>query len=164
MSTPSMMEIERVFRCRVTDADAFRATAQPSQIRQGYLNESGPTFRVRNRDEQWLLTVKTGSGLVRGEIEFEVPAPEGAALLRLAGSTTVEKTRCVAGRWEVDFYHGSLDGLVTADCELSRPDERLPPPPPGIELVREVTDDARYTNHNFARSSDEDRRAIVADG
>lgn len=164
MTGTDMTEIERVFRCRVADLEAFRAVSEPSEIRQGYLNNDGPTIRVRERAGRWMLTIKAGSGMVRDEIEFDIPEPEGRALLRLAGSRTVEKTRHVAGRWEVDFYHGALNGLVTADCELSRPDEPLPPPPPGIELVREVTDDPRYTNHSFARSSEEARRRIVADG
>lgn len=159
-----MTEIERVFRCRVVDGDAFRTASRASEIRQGYLSGDGdPTVRVRQRDDRWILTFKAGSGMVRDEIEFSIPAAKGQALMRLAGSRIVEKTRRVAGRWEVDFYHGDLDGLVTADCELSRPDEPLPPPPPGIELVREVTDDPRYTNRYFASANTEERRAIVAD-
>ncbi|HEV8153033.1 MAG TPA: hypothetical protein VGP78_08880, partial [Solirubrobacteraceae bacterium] len=63
------MEIERKF---VVDGPPPELSAVPSErIQQGYLavDSAGVEVRIRRRDGRATLTVKQGSGLVRGEEE-----------------------------------------------------------------------------------------------
>lgn len=142
-------EIERRFLCRILDQHVLD-TAPSWLITQGYISNTGPTVRIRRLGGEFVLTIKSGGGLVRREIEFAVPTGPGTELLELAGDRSVEKTRYRLSRWEVDIFHGKLAGLVLAEVELSSSDEETPPPPPGVELVQEVTLDPLFTNHNLA--------------
>jgi adenylate cyclase len=51
--------------------------------------------------------------------------------------------------WHVDVYHGSLDGLVTAEVELSHEAEKFARP---SWLGTEVSQDKTYSNKNLARA------------
>ena len=145
-----MVEIERRFLCRVADTGALEREGRRIAIRQGYLTRDDPTVRVRQKDGEYLLTVKSGSGRVRQEVEVAIGPAEGEALMAMAGEHRLEKVRYAVGRWEVDVFGEKLVGLVLAEVELEREDEALPAPPPWLELVREVTDDAAFTNQRLA--------------
>lgn len=160
-----MLEIERRFIARVDDG-ALR-DADVVRFRQGYLPGDGTTVRIRRRRpenggaESWLLTIKAGQGLVRHEVEFEIDAERGGALMELAGACVVEKTRHTLGRWEIDVFHGPLDGLVLAEAELESEDEALPDAPAGLELGLEVTEDPKITSHALARMDEREAREFV---
>jgi CYTH domain-containing protein len=119
--------------------------------------------RIRQRDRDFLLTVKTGKGLVRREVEFSIPSEPGAELMAIAGERRVEKTRYQLGRWEIDLFEGKLAGLVLAELELTGVDEPVPPPPAGIELIREVTLEPTFTNQRLAALETEAARRLVAE-
>lgn len=155
-----MIEIERRFLCRIHDEQVL-AAAPSCQIRQGYITDSGPTVRIRRRDADFFLTIKTGSGLVRREIELAVPPGPGEELLELAGDHALEKTRYLLGRWEIDHFHGKLAGLILAEVELNSEDEVTPPTPKGVELVREVTTVPAFTNHSLANLGEVEARQFV---
>lgn len=155
-----MIEIERRFLARVAGPAALR-DAQASEIRQGYLSLDEPAVRIRRRGPGWVLTVKAGRGLVRREVEVEVSAEAGEALMEIAGAHVLEKTRHVLGRWEVDVFTGKLEGLVVAEAELRDADEPLPPAPAGIRLLREITDDGAWTNQRLAALDEVAARALV---
>ena len=146
----TMVEIERRFLCRVADAGALEGAGRRIVIRQGYLTRDAPAVRIRQKDGEYLLTIKSGGTRVRREVEVAVGREEGEALMAMAGEHRLEKVRHAAGRWEVDVFGGKLAGLVLAEVELEREDEPLPPAPPWLELVREVTDDAAFTNQRLA--------------
>lgn len=159
MSDPGRnLEIERRFLCRIEPGVLERAEAR-QEMRQGYLTEDEPSVRVRVVEGRWTLTVKRGTGRVRQEVEAPLPQEAGEALLEMAGRVQLEKTRHVLGRWVVDRYGGPLEGILIAECELWRADEPLPPPPAGLELVREVTD--RLTAHDLARLRAPEARRLV---
>ena len=69
--------------------------------------------------------------------------PEGSVLL---------KTRYLVdfgGRtWEVDEFHGHLEGLVVAEVELDDENAAVEMPP---FVGREVTGDERYYNSNLCK-------------
>lgn len=142
-------EIERKFL--VVD-DRYRAESTGSvEMKQGYISTRAEgTVRVRVAGARAWLTVKSRNhGATRGEWEFEIPAADAADML--AETTTgaiVEKTRYyVKGAdgllWEVDEFHGSLEGLVVAEVELDDEERRVALP---SWVGREVTGDARYYN------------------
>jgi len=145
-------EIERKFL--VVD-DSYRTMASVHvNISQGYLScDPDRTVRVRLWDNRGYITVKTkNSGAVRNEWEYEIPAEDARAMLDEACESVLCKTRLlVPGAdgliWEVDEFHGRLEGLVVAEIEL--PAEDTPYVKPAF-TGREVTGDPRYYNSNLA--------------
>lgn len=141
------LEIERKF---LVINDTFKSRAESEiEIAQAYLSDNPDcTVRVRVYGDRGYLTVKSRSvGAVRHEWEYPVPVDEATEIVRIATSGSLTKTRYIvpfAGHtWEVDVFHGALDGLVVAEIELGNADETFECP----DFVgREVTGDARYYN------------------
>lgn len=156
-----MKEIERRFLCRQVSAGALDGAEQRSIIRQGYLTVSDPAVRIRQRDDTFFLTVKSGGGLVRREVEFPVDPAVAHELMSIAGDRQVEKVRWRLGRWEIDVFRGKLEGLVIAEVELQSEDEPLPAPPRGVTLLREITGEGRFTNQCLAQLSAAEAARLV---
>ncbi len=148
----SGLEIERKFLVR--KGGAYRGAAfSSSRISQGYIPAEGATVRVRIRDEQAFLTIKSHSddgGLSRYEFEKEITVDEASHLLKLCRGGVIEKrrylVRFVGHVFEVDEFYGDNEGLVMAEVELSAPDEPFEIPP---FLGPEVTGDRRYYNSSL---------------
>lgn len=150
-------EIERKF---LVLGDAFMAQASRHyDIRQGYLSKDpDKTIRVRIRDERAFLTIKSGKlreGLAKFEWEKEIEKADGEELLKLCLPGAIEKTRYIipappygdeARCWEVDVFHGRLEGRVLAEIELG--DEHEPFAKPEW-LGEEVTGQPQYYNANM---------------
>jgi len=144
-------EIERKF---LVVSHEWRAGAKrAARLRQGYLTEGSPSLRVRLTDGQAAqLTIKLGQGLARDEFEYDIPIGDGEQLLAACQGCVVDKTRHLLeadeGRnWQIDVYHGTLDGLVTAELELAGEGD---PVPDAAWLGRELTGDARWSNAELA--------------
>ena len=145
-------EIERKFM--VKDGSYMTEAENSVEIAQGYLSiHPDRTVRVRIAGERGFMTVKTRNvGAVRGEWEFEIPIEDAREILSQAAVGVLSKTRYYVPSsdgftWEIDKFHGSLEGLAIAEIEL--PDEQTPfalPPFAG----KEVTGDPRYYNSNLA--------------
>ena len=148
-------EIERKFL--LGELPERLADRAGEQISQGYLtNGEGPEIRLRRAGERTLLTVKTGAGEVREELEIELEPELFGTLWPLTAGRRVTKTRLreplAAGREaEVDVYAENLAGLVVAEVEFSSVEESggFEPPP---WLGREITGDRRYANRELAMS------------
>ena len=145
-------EIERKFLVKGT---AWKAQAAGMLYRQGYLSSvKERTVRVRIAGEKAFLTIKgLNKGVTRTEFEYPVPVDDAAAMLDgLCERPLIEKTRYVLPSggytWEIDEFHGDNDGLVVAEVELQRADDKPPLP----EWVgEEVSSDARYFNSNLVK-------------
>lgn len=145
-------EIERKF---LVNGTAWKAQAAGTLYRQGYLsNVKERTVRVRIAGEKAFLTIKgLNKGVTRTEFEYPVPVDDAAAMLDgLCERPLIEKTRYVLPSggytWEIDEFHGDNDGLVVAEVELQRADDKPPLP----EWVgEEVSSDARYFNSNLVK-------------
>jgi adenylate cyclase len=145
-------EIERKFLVKGT---AWKAQAAGMLYRQGYLSSvKERTVRVRIGGEKAFLTIKgLNKGVTRTEFEYPVPVDDAAAMLDgLCERPLIEKTRYVLPSggytWEIDEFHGDNDGLVVAEVELQRADDKPPLP----EWVgEEVSSDARYFNSNLVK-------------
>jgi adenylate cyclase len=128
--------------------------ARGEAIKQGYLALDGDTeVRLRTGSKPPRLTIKSGRGEVRTEVELPVEGPDAAALWELTDGRRIEKTRRIMRvggvEAEVDQYSGDLDGLVVAEVEF--PDEeasRAFEPPPWFG--RELTGDPAYANRSLA--------------
>lgn len=152
-------EIERRFLVR--DA-TWRTGAAGEVIRQGYLSAGrSSTVRLRRIGARAYLTVKgRRSGGVRSEFEYEIPVEEADVMLAtLCPHPLIEKTRYAVEHaglpWHVDVFAGAHDGLVIAECELSRPDQLVELPP---WVGAEITGDPRYRNSRLGRRA---RNAMV---
>lgn len=145
-------EIERKF---LVKDDTFRALASKSErITQAYLSvRPESTVRVRIKGNNAYLTVKgRNNGACRKEWEYPISAKDAREMIdECSGSTVVDKTRYMVGDWEIDEFHGRLDGLIVAEIELSDPDQEITLP----EFIgREVTDDTRYYNSVLSETSE----------
>jgi CYTH domain-containing protein len=156
-------EIERRYLIRVAEG-LWRTLGQGRPLRQGYVATGSPSVRIRVGESRGpVLTCKAGSGVRRSEVE-EVVSPEMAeALFGAAGERIISKVRYVVGRWELDRFGGGLEGLELLEIELDDETEVVPAPPEGIEIMREVTDDNRFTSSGLAcMTLDEQRRFVRA--
>ncbi len=147
-------EIERKFLVWEVPVDLDRRPS--TEISQGYLaiEPDGSEVRLRRRDAQDTLTVKTGRGRVRGEQEIVLTAEQFDTLWPLTEGRRIEKTRyeLPAGDGltiELDVYRGALEGLVVAEVEFGTDaaGERFVAPQ---WFGPEVTDDDAYKNRRLA--------------
>ena len=135
--------------------DSFKSrTSRVIHIRQGYLSHSKEcTVRVRVADDRAFVTIKGhGNGLSRPEFEYEIPREDGLQLLDMSQHHIIHKDRHIVvdngNRWEVDVYHGPLEGLMTAELEVPSDDYAYPLP----DFVgRDVTGDSSYSNASLSR-------------
>ena len=148
-------EIERKWLVAQVPADAQRVPGE--RIDQGYLTDTefGAEVRLRRRGDRRFLTVKSGAGLQRGELEVELTEQQFDVLWPGTQGRRLEKTRRViptgsAGlNVELDEYSGELSGLWVAEVEF--PDE------PAARAFTapawfgpDVTDRAAYKNRSLA--------------
>lgn len=145
-------EIERKF---LVTSDAFKAQATSSyEILQGYLcKEQGKTIRVRIRDTRAFLTIKSSAlreGLAKFEWEKEIELADAKELMKLCLPGAIYKTRYLipAGKrcWEVDVFHGRLEGRILAEIELGDENEPFDKPE---WIGDEVTGLPQYYNANM---------------
>lgn len=147
-------EIERKFLVWEVppDLDQHRFT----EIVQGYLalEPDGSEVRLRRRDTDDTLTVKTGRGRVRGECEIPLTAEQFDTLWPLTEGRRIEKRRYelpVEGGLtiELDVYRGQLQGLVVAEVEFPTDSDAARFVAPQW-LGPDVTDDDAYKNRRLA--------------
>ncbi|MER0237242.1 CYTH domain-containing protein [Fulvimarina sp. MAC8] len=144
-------EIERKF---LVKSDEWREKAdEGTRLEQFYLfiaEDRTCRVRIRNGDTA-RLTIKTGTGMARGEYEIDIPIAEAKTLREARIGRTIEKTRYRVPLGEltveVDVFSGALDGFVLAEIEIPTVDHEVALP---AYLGREVTDDPAYTNARMA--------------
>ena len=154
-------EIERKFLVAMPDQDLLNSFER-SDIIQIYLKgEKGTTERIRKRTDSdgcvYTHTIKRKvSNIRRLEDEREIAPTVYEQLLQRAdpGHRVVEKTRyCFhyAGQlWELDVYPFWSDRAI---MEIELADEaQTVELPPFIKVIREVTDDGRYSNAAISQS------------
>lgn len=143
-----MKEIERKYLVNDEIMDVVKYL-QSKKIRQGYISDiDGTTVRVRTKGEKGYLTIKGKSvGISRDEFEYEIPFEDANQLLAKFCPKVLEKDRynLVIGekKWEIDIFHGKLQGLIVAEIELES-EEELVELPGWVE--KEVSSDIQYYN------------------
>ena len=148
---PKNTEIERKFL--VLNDDYKRLATGHYDICQGYIcKQPGRTVRVRIAGDKAYLTIKAPSpdtALRRMYSDFD---DDAKALLPLCLPGLIEKTRWLVPAaepdltWEIDEFHGRLDGLTLAEIELQSEAQPYTKAP---FLGEEVTGDPRYYNANM---------------
>ena len=145
-------EIERKFLLK---GDAWRALAEGTLYRQGYLNSiKERTVRIRTVGAKAFLTIKGVTvGATRAEYEYPIPFDDCNAMLdSLAEKPLIEKKRYkipLGGlTWEIDEFFGDNRGLIVAEVELTSEDQAFDKP---AWVGDEVTGDPRYFNSNLIK-------------
>jgi adenylate cyclase len=147
------IEIERKFLIK---NDSWRALAEGTQYRQGYLNsEKERVVRVRTINDKGFLTIKgITTGATRVEYEYEISDTDATEMLNeLCEKPLIEKNRYKIDFegliWEVDEFFGENQGLIVAEVELESEDQPFEKP----EWVgEEVTGDSKYFNSNLIQN------------
>jgi adenylate cyclase len=146
------IEIERKYLLRNNGWQS--AVTSSRHVKQAYLSkEGGFTARVRiSNHHKATLTIKSNrAGLKRLEFEYDVPVADAEQLMQLGQGTIIEKVRHIVPwqglEWEVDVFAGANKGLIVAEIELEREDQKFTRPD---WLGREVTREERYYNSNLA--------------
>ncbi len=147
------MEIEHKF---LVSGPYKHLATDISHIVQGYLNDDPErTVRIRIRDDEAFITIKgpsSSDGLSRLEWEQPIPLDQARQLLALCLPGTIDKHRHIVPyeghRWEVDEFHGHLEGLTLAELEVPSADTEFAIPP---FLGPEVTGDPRYYNSQLRK-------------
>lgn len=96
-------------------------------IIQGYITDggNGNEVRIRKVSDDYYLTVKHGSGLVRQEYEIQITENQFNKLLPTVGDVKLSKTRFKLPYMddsytiEIDVYNDRLVGLVVAEVEFN---------------------------------------------
>jgi adenylate cyclase len=145
-------EIERKF---LVHDFVVPATATPQRVEQGYIaiTEDGTEVRLRRVGGRHTLTVKSGLGLVRVEVEREIDAADFDALWPTTAAARIEKDRHHIEHGPhtivVDVYHGALHGLSTAEVEFASAElAQLYSPP--VWVGEDITGESGYLNHSLA--------------
>ena len=118
------MEIERKF---LVDKKIWGLVEKPKpkKIIQAYLFRSPEkTIRVRTKGDKGFLTIKgKTTGISRSEFEYEIPLEEAEQLISEFADKVILKNRYEIKvgdhLWEIDEFHGNLEGLLLAEIELS---------------------------------------------
>ncbi|MFJ6384870.1 CYTH domain-containing protein [Kitasatospora sp. NPDC092039] len=129
------------------------ATAQ--RVRQGYvaITEEGTEVRIRRASGRQTLTVKSGTGLVRVEVEREIGEEDFDALWPTTAGARIEKDRYRLPDGPhtvvVDVYHGALHGLCTAEVEFPSVEAAQRYTPPGW-VGEDITGAVGYLNRSLS--------------
>ena len=149
-------EIERKFLLSGTPPSVL--DSPKLVVKQGWIPGKKLKERLRmtsyeDGSARYFRTVKSGSGLVKIEIEEQTNAELFDYLWPLTVGRRVTKLRYLVQEvgflWEVDVFTDRE--LVLAEVELPTP-ESLAPMPAWIlpYMVREVTEDSSYSNSSLA--------------
>jgi adenylate cyclase len=148
------VEVERKWLVGQAPPEALGVKGE--RIDQGYLVicPDGDEVRLRLRGSHHYLTMKSGRGLVREELEVELTSEQYEVLWPATEGRRVEKVRRVleAGGGlaiELDEYTGPLTGLLTAEVEFADADAASEFDAPSW-FGRDVTEDDDYRNQRLA--------------
>ncbi len=146
------MEIERKFRLK---SPAILKGLTGSHFMQTYLAKGAVLLRVRVSGGRAWLTLKGQpvSTLSRPEWEYEIPVADATEVANQPGAYGLEKTRyCIEQNghtFEVDQYHGGLEGLYTVEVEIAAENTLVDLP----EWVGdEVTGNRAWDNESLSRN------------
>lgn len=141
-----MQEIERKF---LIDKKRWKPKDKGHKIVQGYLSaDPERVVRVRISDDKAFITIKgKPTGIVRTELEYEIPKNEAEVLMKMCLNSVVEKIRYKEQIgdliWEIDIFEGKNKGLILAEVELESENQSIDLPD---WATHEVSGETRYFN------------------
>ena len=125
------------------------------RIIQGYIavTPEGTEVRLRRKGAKYYVTIKSGSGLQRGENEIDLSRRQFKSLWAATNGRRLEKVRYTF-TWrgktiELDVYRKELAGLKVVEVEFKTIKQAQAFRPPKW-FGREVTDEEKYKNVSLA--------------
>ena len=169
LGLPQPLEIERKFLIKKPNINLLNnlPNCKKVEIIQTYLNsKEDEVVRIRQRglDGSYIYTIttkiNTNNPLVRSETEERITQREYLKSLNNANTNLhqIRKTRyCIMDNnryYEIDIYPFSKSTAI-CEIELSNENEKITLPS-YIELIKEVTNDKRYSNRALAEKIPDD--------
>ena len=140
------MEIERKFLVKTLPENLAQYPCR--HIRQAYVC-TDPVIRVRQRDEDYILTIKGEGFLQREEFELPLQKAQFKRLLAKSEGQSIAKDRyCLPyGKYtiELDIFAPPFDPLILAEVEFGSVEEANAFTPPDW-FGEDVTHENEYTN------------------
>ena len=145
-------EIERKFLIKNLPENLENFTHY--EIKQGYIS-TDPTIRLRQQDDNYILTVKSAGLMKKEEYELNLTEDQFNRLWKKTEGNTIEKTRYVIPlnnglKAELDVYKGFLSGFINVEVEFPSTKEAILFDIPNW-FGQEVTQDPRYSNSSLAK-------------
>ena len=156
------MEIERKY---LVDKLPENLSGYPCRhIRQAYVC-TDPVVRVRQKDDQYFLTIKGKGKMAREEIEMPISEESFQKLYRKKAGLAIVKNRYLIpdGQGytvELDLFEEEYKGLIIAEVEFPDLDRARDYTPPAW-FGREVTEDSRFHNSNLSSRSPKELKAFT---
>ncbi len=156
------MEIERKYLVKHLPVNLDQYPSH--SIRQAYIC-TDPVIRVRQKDDQFILTIKGRGMMVREEVEM--PLSEGAfrSLYNKKEGIAIEKSRYIIPdshgyTIELDLFHGPYEGFVMAEVEFPTEEEANAYSGPAW-FGREVTEDPLFFNSVLSSNTSEKVKSFM---
>ncbi len=145
-------EIERKFLIKNLPENLDNFTHY--EIKQGYIS-TDPTIRLRQKDNNYILTVKSAGLMKKQEYELDLTEEQFNRLWKKTEGNTIEKTRYIVPlndnlKAELDIYKGPLSGFMNVEVEFSSTKEAILFDAPDW-FGQEVTQDPRYSNSSLSK-------------
>lgn len=154
------MEIERKYL--ITTLPFSLQDYRSRAIQQAYISTS-PVIRIRQLDDQYILTVKGKGTLAREEFELFLSKDEFLNLSKKAEGYIIEKTRYYIPFKnyiiELDIFNGHHEGLILAEVEFEDLQEANLFIPPDW-FGRDVTELPTYHNSYLSRHTLKDIQSL----
>lgn len=153
------VEIERKFLVETLPENLEQYECK--KIRQAYIS-TDPTIRLRQQDDEYILTVKGRGFIERKEFELPLDAQQFERLWKKTEGAYISKKRYIIPfkadenlkqrelKIELDVYEDNLSGFMNAEVEFSSLNDALLFVPPEW-FGAEVTEDRRYSNASLVK-------------
>lgn len=159
------MEIERKFLIDKAQLPNDLESYPHNRLEQAYII-TNPVLRIRQKNNQYILTYK-GEGLMsREEVEFPLPQEAYEKLLTKTEGNIISKTRYKIPESngltiELDIFHGLFEGLYLAEVEFADEESALSYKPP-VWFGKEVTNTSTFHNSTLSQMNKEDIVTLIA--
>ena len=165
------LEIELKFKCDIKKIP-FKEIEKKNELKSFYVsvNDLAEVRICTKNNLKSTLTIKSrADSTIRDEFEYEIPIEEAEKLEQLKAGNTIYKTRyflpvkkeeCLqvweGACWEIDVYHGFLEGLVVAEIEIPEAIYKSTMAFKFPEwIIEDITNDLAYKNSSLATLSND---------
>ncbi len=156
------MEIERKYLLKSIPEELD--LKEKHSISQGYISTT-PVVRIRQYDDQYILTIKSAGLMERIEVEKELTEEEFNELSTMVVGNLIQKDRYKIPLedgliLELDIFHGSLEGLILAEIEFNDIEKAGTYKAPGY-LTYEVSTKPEFQNSSLSSMSIEETKEFM---
>lgn len=124
---------------------------EPKNMIQYYIGDN-PEIRIRLANNIFTLTIKSGQGLVRHEVETDITEEDFNSIINMGNFPYVSKTRynvpIDSNVIELDIYE-NMEGLITAEVEFNTIEDAENFVPPNW-FYTELTNKKGFSNRDLA--------------